>query len=343
MVMVIRRANPAASRGLRLLVLLWAGLGVMHGAGCGESHEPPREGAVEAVGAAVEVEGESVVESASEAQFLPELAAELPPEPVLKMGAGFTFDPDAAWFGLEGEALEAVMAADRPRRGTAEQRRAWLQAGAPVSVVHLGERLRIYNLAGQWRPMTVGLVDEEGRPRWTVRLDLPPTGVVRGTVLALEQASEDEPLNLQLTRPSDWVDGAPLRLPLYDRQIGTPSEPMTSETASALGYGTSTSWKSQGVDGMPAEAFQASGAAAFAALPGAVMEGKSWSAGTQAVSIAWRTTGWKAALLADRNTEFASHGLDEPDETWWIDQVLHKLWEQAENQRKRADKQPAAE
>ena len=317
---VISRVRAGLKSGLFVLM--------MGAAGCGEGPQPQ---AVEAGG----VEEESVLQPEPRPQPLP--------LPVLTLGPGFTFDPEAVWFGLEGEALEAVVAADEPRRGTADQRRAWLQAGAPVSVVHLGEQMRIYNLAGQWRPMTVGLVDEEGRPRWTVRLDLPPTGVVRGTVLALEQASEDEPLNLQLTNPSDWVDGAPMRLPLYDRQIGTPSEPMTSETASALGYGTSTSWKSQGVDGMPAEAFQAPGAAAFAALPGAVMEGKSWSAGTQAVSIGWRTTGWKAALLADRNTEFASHGLDEPDEAWWIDQVLHKLWEQAEDRRKQAEVPPSTE
>ena len=260
---VISRVRAGLKSGLFVLM--------MGAAGCGEGPQPQ---AVEAGG----VEEESVLQPEPRPQPLP--------LPVLTLGPGFTFDPEAVWFGLEGEALEAVVAADEPRRGTADQRRAWLQAGAPVSVVHLGEQMRIYNLAGQWRPMTVGLVDEAGRPRWTVQLDLPPTGVVRGTVLALEQASEDEPLNLQLTRPSDWVDGAPLRLPLYDRQIGTPSEPMTSATASALGYGTSTSWKSQGVDGMPAEAFQAPGAAAFAALPGAVMESKSWSAGTQAVSIA---------------------------------------------------------
>lgn len=247
------------------------------------------------------------------------------PAPTIQTDPAFSYDAEADWFDLDGEAVESLILADRRGWGDAAERRAWLSGDRPVSVIYLGDQLRIYHLAGYWQAATLGIVDEEGDPLWTVRLDLPPTGVVRGDMPFAELADEEGKLRVRLTMPTHSLSERGTPPVLIDRQIGVQAEPIDGEEAAALGYGTSASWEGAGPDGSEGIAAEAPEIASMLDLPGAEVKGHSWSAGTISSTTTVSSDQWKAIVLADRSSEFASHGGKDgeaPDESWWVGLVL---------------------
>ena len=150
-------------------------------------------------------------------------------EPTLTLGPQCTYDADQPWRPPEQipPTADERQIADFP-----------VVDEPPVGVVHIGDRLRIYNLAGQWRPATLTLLDEDKNPLETVRLDLPPTGVARVQIASLGGATT---ASMRLTQPvverSAPDDRPNPGLLLLDREIGVPAEELTTEIVKQKGRG----------------------------------------------------------------------------------------------------------
>ena len=265
-------------------------------------------------------------------------AAPVEAAPTTTVGGGFTYDPEASWHGLAEPAFAELVeeirewAAARVDAGPAGAGDGVRDASAPVGAIYLGDRLRIYNTVGRWRPMTLSLLGPDDEPQWTVRLDMPPVGVVRGELPSVATGDPEGDLRLSLIEPQVPYEHRHHPPKLLDRQIGTASEPFTPDSVRQLGFGESeeTTWVGGGpVAEMPAEVLQSPAAGVL--LNGGTGTYRRWSAGTSGATTTMKSNAWKRMAMGDRTTEFASYGSGDPEdvptEAWWVRGVLVQLEE----------------
>ena len=243
-----------------------------------------------------------------------------PPVPTLTVAPAFDYSDTARWTELTEESAEV---ADRgPARLALETKR-------QVGVVYLGEHVRIYNISGRWRPLTLTLLDKREQPRMTVRLDLPPSGVVR---TALPQLADDNVAKLRFAEPSVTSDASGAKLELRDRRIGTPAAEFTTQSVAELGFAIVESHTSDdgGIEATPV-GVDARGEVDVEALRSALGADKSarvtttrTESGVTTFAFDKPTRSWESVVLADRYNSSASHGGDNgvpPPENWWVSTV----------------------
>lgn len=223
--------------------------------------------------------------------------SETPAEPALIVGDQYRYEPDDRWTRLD---------AGRQDDPLAEEIGVLLETSVPVSVVHLGDRVRLYSVGGHWRHMTLTVLDETKTPIETIRLDMPPSGVIRGP---LPDPGGNGTISLKFTQPSFTADDFELvdrseATPAIQKQIGIPSEEFTTESVKDMGFASIR--RSTASDGEMK------------------ITSEKWAAAIKSDTATLTTDNWKSIVLAERYSSFASHSGNSgqpPPETWWAHTV----------------------
>ena len=232
--------------------------------------------------------------------------------------AGFEFDEKEPWTELNQEQL-----ADAHR----DVAQLAIETKAPVSVVFLGERIRIYNVGGKWRPLTLTLLDDQKKPlRTSWRIDLPPSGVVR---TKMPELTADDVAHLRLTQPTVKSNKQGEEFVLLDLKIGTPSEPFTSDSVAELGFVTVEKHTSSDGEAEPAVvSAYAQGEIDKDAVETVLGAGEDvrvkatrTESGVSSSTFANPTDTWRSIVIADKSSSFASSDGSKgkaPAEKWWV-------------------------
>jgi hypothetical protein len=181
--------------------------------------------------------------------------------------------------------------------------------------------------------MTLTALDEEETPTMTVRLDLPPFGVVRGPIPRPDSGT-DSVLSLRRTEPTVSCDdltseeGRNTLYTLLDRQIGIPAEEFTVEIVKQLGFARMERTVTRGgrlenrlieADNVDELVNQFPGVSLSGSSEATVAANK-WEAEIESSTFAVSPDTWRSIVLADRHSSFASHGgINEhaPSESWY--------------------------
>jgi hypothetical protein len=181
--------------------------------------------------------------------------------------------------------------------------------------------------------MTLTALDEEEAPTMTVRLDLPPVGVVRGPIPQPEGGSENV-LSLRRTEPAVSCDdlkpeeGRKTHYTLLDRQIGIPAEEFTVGIVKQLGFAkmeriAPRSGRLEDRTKQPDEVDELVNQFPGVTLPGSsevTVTANKWEAAIESSTFAVSPDTWRSIVLADRHSSFVSHSGTNghaPNESWY--------------------------
>lgn len=214
------------------------------------------------------------------------------------------YEPDAPWHGLSQEEL------DDPKN---EEVKALVDDETSICALHIGENVRIYTAFAQWRPCTLEVLNDDESVRKLVRLDTPPTGIVRVPLDVLDIDPEKEG-TLRFTKV-EVRTGSIIKSEsrndymVVNPMIGVDSEPLTHDKIRELGFSEGLEHVHEGL--------------------GVRISNEEWTTTSSSSTISFSPEKWALYAATDDSSLHAGHGGNNgvaPSEGWWARRVAEHFF-----------------